>query len=76
MILKELCDLYLEYQHSKVLADVLSARHHNHQISSLSKLMSFLGKERRIKSISTLDLQNYKSKLQGAYGSAHRLNLL
>jgi len=37
--------------------------------------MSFLGKRRKIKSISTLDLQNYKSKLQGAYGSAHRLNL-
>jgi site-specific recombinase XerD len=37
--------------------------------------MSFLGKGRRIKSISTLNLQNYKRKLQSAYGSAHRLNL-
>jgi len=75
MALKQLCDLYLEYQHSKVLAGDLSARHHNDQINSLSKLMSFLGKGRKIKSISTLDLQNYKRKLQSASGSAHRLNL-
>lgn len=75
MTLKELCDLYLEYQHSKLLTGALSASHHNDQISSLSKLMSFLGKGRRIKSISTLDLQNYKSKLQATYGSAYRLNL-
>jgi integrase len=36
--------------------------------------MSFLGKGRRIEGISTLDLQNYKRKLQGAYTSAHRPN--
>jgi site-specific recombinase XerD len=75
MTLKELCDLYLEYQHSRVLSGDLSARYHNGQISPLNKLMSFLGKGRRIKSISTLNLQNYKRKLQSAYGSAHRLNL-
>ncbi|UCG56778.1 MAG: site-specific integrase, partial [Phycisphaerales bacterium] len=49
--------------------------HHSDQIGSLSKFMSFLGKGRRIKGISTLDLQNYKRKLQNAYGSAHRPNL-
>jgi hypothetical protein len=75
MTLKELCDFYLEYQHSKVLSGDLVARHHNDQIRSLNRLISFLGKGRRIKSISTLDLQNYKRKLQIAYGSAHRLNL-
>ena len=37
--------------------------------------MSFLWQSRRIKNISTLDLQNYKRKLQGAYGSVYRLNL-
>jgi len=58
MTLKELCDLYLQYQHSKVLADDLTAKHHNDQISSLSKLMFFLGQSRRINEISTLDLQN------------------
>ena len=75
MTLKQLWDFYLRYQHSKVLADELTPRHHNDQTNSLSKLMSFLGQGRKIKSISTLDLQNYKRKLQSAYGSAHRLNL-
>jgi integrase len=37
--------------------------------------MSFLGHGRRIKDISTLDLQNYKRKLQKQYNSGHRLNL-
>jgi len=75
MTLKELCDLYLQYQYSKVLANDLTAKHHNDQISSLSKLMSFLGQSQKIKNISTLDLQNYERKLQGVYGSIHRLNL-
>jgi len=75
MALKQLCDLYLEYQHSKVRAGGLSARYYNDQISSLARLMSFLGKGRKINSISTLELQNYKRKLQAGYGSAHRANL-
>lgn len=75
MSLIELCDLYLQYQHSKVLANNLSPKHHNDQISSLNKLMSFLGQSRKIKNISTLDLQNYKRKLQSTYGSVDRQNL-
>ena len=75
MTLRELCDLYLQYQHSKVLAEDLTPKHHNDQISSLSKLMSFLGQGCKIESISTLDLQNYKRKLQSAYASVDRLNL-
>jgi integrase len=75
MALKNLCDLYLKYQRAKVQANDLTAKHHNDQINSLNKLMSFLGQDRKIKNISTLDLQNYKRKLQGSYGSMHRLNL-
>jgi integrase len=75
MTLKELCDLYLRYQHAKVLAGELTPKHHSDQIGSLSKFVSFFGKGRRIKGISTLDLQNYKRRLQNAYGSAHRPNL-
>jgi integrase len=75
MTLKELCDLYLQYQHSKVPANDLTARHHNDQIGGLNKLMAFLGQNREIKSISTLDLQNYKRKLQESHGSVYRLNL-
>ena len=64
MTLKQLCDIYLKYQYSKLLANDLTARHHNDQIDSLNKLMAFLGPGRKIKSITTLELQNYKRKLQ------------
>ncbi|MHC4721075.1 MAG: hypothetical protein ACYS6I_00050 [Planctomycetota bacterium] len=75
MTLKDLCDLYLKYQLAKVHANNLTAEHHNDQIGSLSKLMSFLGQGRKIKNISTLDLQNYKRRLQDSYASMHRLNI-
>jgi integrase len=75
MTLKQLCDMYLNYQYSKLQANDLTARHHNDQIDSLNKLMAFLGQGRKNKSISTLDLQSYKRKLQKSYGSVCRLNL-
>ena len=75
MTLKQLCDMYLNYQYSKLQANDLTPRHHNDQIDSLNKLQTFLGQGRKIKSISTLDLQNYKRKLQRHYGSFCRLNL-
>lgn len=53
----------------------LTPKHYNDHIVSLGKLMSFLGQSCKIESIATLDLQNYKRKLQSAYGSVHRLNL-
>ena len=73
--LKQLCDLYLKYQLSKVQANDLTARHHNEQINSWSKFISFLGPSCKMNEISTLDLQNYKRKLQRAYNTAHRMNL-
>jgi len=75
MTLKQLCDMYLNYQYSKVQTNNLTARHHNDQIGSLKKLKAFIGQHRKIKGISTLDLQNYKRKLQKSYGSVYRLNL-
>ena len=75
MTLKRLSDLYLRYQHSRVLAGALTPKHYNDQIRSLGRLMSFLGQGCKIESISTLDLQNYKRKLQSAYASVDRQNL-
>jgi len=43
MTLKQLCDMYLKYQYSKLQANDLTASHHNEQIGSLNKLMAFLG---------------------------------
>ncbi|MGA2324188.1 MAG: tyrosine-type recombinase/integrase [Sedimentisphaerales bacterium] len=75
MTLKQLCDMYLKYQYSKLQANDLTASHHNEQIGSLNRLMAFLGQTRKIKSISTLDLQNYKRRIQKSQVSVCRLNL-
>jgi len=75
MTLKQLCDMYLKYQYSKLQANDLTASHHNEQIGSLNKLMTFLGQNIEIKNISTLDLQNYKRRIQKSHVSVCRLNL-
>ena len=75
MALKQLCDMFMKYQFCRVQADAITARHYNDQVGSLNKLKSFLGQGRRIDEISTLDLHNYKRKLQKQYSSGHRLNL-
>jgi integrase len=74
MTLKQLCDMYLKYQYSKLQANDLTASHHNEQIGSLNKLMAFLG-QIDINNISTLDLQNYKRRIQKSHVSVCRLNL-
>ena len=75
MTLKQLCDIYLKYQYSKLQANDLTASHHNEQIGSLNKLMAFLGQNIDINNISTLDLQNYKRRIQNSHVSVCRLNL-
>jgi hypothetical protein len=75
MTLKQLCEMYLKYQYSKLQANDLTASHHNEQINSLNKLMAFLGQNIDINNISTLDLQNYKRRIQKSHVSVCRLNL-
>ena len=75
MTLKQLCDMYLKYQYSKLQANNLTANHYNEQIGSLKKLMAFLGLNIEINKISALDLQNYKRKIQKSHVSVSRLNL-
>jgi len=75
MTLKQLCDMYLKYQYSKLQANGLTASHHNEQIGSLNRLMVFLGQNIDVNKISTLDLQNYKRKIQKSRVSVCRLNL-
>ena len=49
MALKQLCDMFTKHQFSKVKANAITARHFNDQVTSLNKLMAFLGQGRRIK---------------------------
>jgi len=64
MTLKQLCDLYLQYQNSRVLVGDITAKHFNDLTYSLNRFMAFLGQGCRIENITTLDLQNYKRKLR------------
>ena len=75
MTLKQLCDMYLKYQYSKLQANNLTANHYNEQIGSLNKLMASLGQSSKINKISALDLHNYKRKIQNSHVSVSRLNL-
>jgi integrase len=75
MTLKQLCDLYLRYQNSRVLVGDITAKHYNDSKYSLDRFMTFLGPGCRIENISTLDLHNYKRKLQSSYPSIDRQNL-
>lgn len=70
-----LCNLYLDYQDSKVQSGELTIRHNIDQVKSLRMLVRFLGQHCLVSEISTLDLQNYKRKLQRSFDSAHRINL-
>jgi hypothetical protein len=63
VLLKTICNLYLEHQESKVTSGNLSAGHFHDQVKSLRMLTMFLGQHCTIDQIGTLDLQNYKQKL-------------
>jgi hypothetical protein len=75
MALKQLIDMYLKYQHSRLVANNLTVRHYSDQLSSLNKFGIFLGQDSKIRNISTINLQNYKQYLQKHYGSVCRMNL-
>ena len=75
MTLKQLCDMYLKYQYSKLQANDLTANHHHEQVGSLKKLIAFLGPNVHINDVSTLHFQNYKRRIQKSGVSVYRLNL-
>ena len=57
--IKMLCNLYLDYQDSKVQSGELTIRHNIDQVKSLRMLVHFWGQHCLVSEISTLDLQNY-----------------
>jgi integrase len=67
--------MYLSYQYSKLQANDLTVNHYNEQVGSLNRFMTFLGRNIEIKDISTIDLQNYKRRIQQSHLSVSRLNL-
>jgi len=74
MTLKTLCNLYLDYQNSRVQTKEITARHYVDEVGSLKMLARFFGPNRDVAEITALDLQNYKRRLTKAYAQ-NRTNL-
>jgi integrase len=69
-----LCNLYLEHQHSRVLAGEIKLRQVYDQTSLLKDFVRTMGAERNISEIKTLDLQDYRNILIKKGKSAARIN--
>jgi hypothetical protein len=72
--IKILCNLYLDYQHSRTAICEIKPRQVSDQIFLLKGFVSFVGPNRSVSDISTLDLQNYLQKLIKAGKSPNTIN--
>ena len=61
--IKTLCNLYLDHQESRSVIGEIKLRHLYDQTSLLKDFVKFIGPNRVVSDISTVDLQNYRKKL-------------
>ena len=61
--IKTLCNLYLDYQETRLNAGEIKGRHLYDQTRTLRLFVGFLGVTRRIGEITTFDFQSYRAKL-------------
>ena len=61
--IKTLCNLYLDHQESRATIGEIKFRHLNDQTLILRNFVKFIGSNRLISEISTINLQNYRQKL-------------
>jgi len=61
--LRTLCNLYLDYQESRVAIGEIKLRHLYDQTSLLKDFVRFIGPNHIASDVSTIDLQNYRRKL-------------
>jgi len=72
---KTLCNMYLDYQLSRVNSGDLTERYYADQLKSLRLFGKHIGINRSVDEISTIDLQHYRTKLLGKYNSSSGVNL-
>lgn len=72
--IKTMCNLYLDRQELRVTVGEVKPRHLSDQVSLLRVFVKFVGPHRLVSDISTLDLQNYRTKLIRAGISANTIN--
>ena len=72
--IKTFCNLYLDHQESRAVVGEIKLRHVHDQISLLKSFVGFVGQQRSVEDISTVDLQNYRKKLIKAGKSPNTIN--
>jgi integrase len=72
--IKVLCNLYLDHQESRAEIGEIQSRHVSDQISLLKDFVRFVGLNRSVSDISTIELQNYRKKLIKARKSPNTIN--
>ena len=73
---KTLCNLYLDHQDSRAKIGEIKWRHLNDQTAILRSFVLFLGSNRLVSDVSTMDLQNYRNKLIKMNRAANTINNL
>ena len=72
--IKTLCNLYLDHQESRSTIGEIRLRHLYDQTSLLRDFVRFVGPNRAVSDISTVELQNYRKKLIKAGKSPNTIN--
>ena len=72
--MKTMCNLYLDHQESRVTVGEVKPRHISDHVSLLKAFVRFVGPHQLVSAISTLDLQNYRTKLITAGNSPNTIN--
>ena len=75
LTIKELSNIYLEYQQSRMEAGDLTERYYVDQIKYLKNFAIFIGPSCLIDEITTMDIQSYRNELLKKYNSPSGLNL-
>lgn len=74
ILLKMLCNLYLEHQETRAAIAEVKLRHVCDQTLILRGLVKFVGPNRLASDLSTIDLQSYRQKLIKAGRTPHTIN--
>jgi len=72
--IKILCNLYLDHQESRAEIGEIKSRHVSDQILLLRDFVRFVGPNRPVSDISTIELQNYRKRLIKARKSPNTIN--
>ena len=72
--LKTLCNLYLTHQESRVAAGEIKLRQLHDQTRLLRSFVKYIGPNRTLSDVNTIDLQNFRAKLVKAGKAATTVN--